>query len=276
MRARAAYFPSDTDQEPLPDLAALAAHYTRLITVLNVFVLTGNFSGALKKSVEIGRAARALIKGKVRVASEQAKAKMLRCPGWRARVIADLGGTRKLALWNAAMGRAIARERSLRTSWEKPQAAQPAPVITPATIAAAKREAARRAHIRDCAKACANPRIFKDPFRVDQDGLFRLPPVPRVPMTGSRPATPCDYAYDARKLTKLTGAFAPAMVWPIEFYIAERGKPAKKKPVKVFAYGPTPGGKRRPARRHISDRKQWKNVRRQAVPLRRSPRFAPP
>jgi len=144
MKARASYFPPVDGAGSLPDITCLTARYGRLLL-------------------------------------RAVKAKMLACPGWRARVIADLGGVRKLALWNAAMDRAIKRARDRRTLWRPPQRACGAQIITRETAAADAREAARRAHIRACAKACVNPAILIDPFRVDQDGLFRLPPVPRAP-----------------------------------------------------------------------------------------------
>ena len=273
MKARASYLPPDS---VMPDVGVLAARYLRLISLLRVLILAGNYTQVLKTSLDIGRAARALIRGKARLAAEQTKAKMLACPGWRARVIADLGGVRKLALWQAAMGRALKREHDRACFWQPPAPLPGAQIITPATIAAAEFEAARRAHIRNCAKACANPRILKDPFRVDQDGLFRLPPVPRAPAVKDQTAAPREYTFDPRKITNLTGAFAPAMVWPAEFYIAELGGSAEEDTVKALAFGPTCGAKRRPARRDPADCRPQKNVPYRAMPLRRSPKFAPP
>ena len=254
MKARASYFPPDDAAGSLPDITCLTARYGRLLLLFKVLIAAGDFTKGLAVSRDIGRAARRLMRGRAQAATRAVKAKMLACPGWRARVIADLGGVRKLALWNAAMDRAIKRARDRRTLWQPPQPACGAQIITRESAAADAREAARRAHIRACAKACVNPAILIDPFRVDQDGLFRLPPVPRAPRSLQKAGRKRlrEYTYDARPRTKLTGHFAPAPVWPAEFYLAERGNIAAQDRAKAFAFGPTPGGKRHPARRDIS------------------------
>lgn len=251
MKARASLFPVP---DPTPDVEALGAHYRHLVMLVMTWTLAGNFGEVLKASLDAGRAARALIKAKIRARQDRTRADMLACAGWRAKVISDLGGLRKLALWQAAMKRAVSRERGRAQRWTVPVAPPPKTYVTPQMRAAGAAEALRRARIRDCARACAHPGVFKDPFRVDQDGLFRLPPLPREARTaragGRRSLIPVDYAFDARKTTGLSGALAPAMVWPIEFYRAQARDIATPEPPPVFALGRTPGQSRRPARQY--------------------------
>ena len=109
MKARASYFPPVDAAGSLPDIAGLTARYGRLLLLFKVLIAAGDFTKGLAVSRDIGRAARRLMRGRAQAATRAVKAKMLACPGWRARVIADLGGVRKLALWNAAMDRAIKR-----------------------------------------------------------------------------------------------------------------------------------------------------------------------
>ena len=242
MKARLSFYAPDG----LPDIPALTARYERLILMVKVLILARDYAGVLKTSFEIGRAVRALIKGKTRAAAQERKFQMLLSPVWRARVISDLGGMRKLALWNAAMKRAVLRSFDNKHRW-RPEAMSPSSgFIPPQIIAAQKLESARRERIRDCARACANPNIFKDPFRVDFDGNFRLPAVPRAPASGVKSSSTREYEYDARPINKLTGIHAPAMVWPAEFYAAERGNWTRTQEAAAVAYGKTPGAKRRP------------------------------
>ena len=231
MKARLTFYVPDA----LPDIPALTARYERLILMVKILLITGDYSGVLKTSLDMQRAAKALIKGKVRAAATERKLQMLLCPKWRARVIEDLGGMRKLALWTAAMKRAVVREREDKDRW-KPEPKRESGYIPPHIIAARAAQdfqmAKDRAHAKLCAKACANPDIFKDPFRVDFDGYFRLPPVPRAPRAVGQSARGREYIYDARPVTKLTGIYVPAAVWPAEFYAAERGAFSRETPAR--------------------------------------------
>ena len=224
--------------ETLPNISALTQRYERLIFALNVLILTGDYSGVLRTSLDIGRAARALIKGKVAAANMERRFRMLLCPIWRARVISDLGGRRKLALWSAAMARAQLRGHKDNARRAGPSAA--AGFVPPHIIAAQEKEARRRADIRACAKAGAHPGVFKDPFRVDGEGQFRLAPIPRIraarlsapraPGVSAALNTARDYSYDPRPINKLTGIYAPASVTPDEFYAAERAEQTSAAP----------------------------------------------
>jgi len=148
------------------------------------------------------------------------KLNMLRSTTWRERVLKQLGGEAALARWDRRMARyKIAAETPLTparvSGWRK----------TPERIA---EELRWKAHAQKCAKATAHPRIFRDPFRVDQEGQFRLAPLPRVKGLRRSPedvlaTTPFymeRYDYNGMPVAKMTGYDAPACVWPAEFRAA--------------------------------------------------------
>lgn len=269
MKARVSIYTPETP----PDTAGLLGVYSRLIVMVKVLASVGDFSGVLDTALKLRRAAKALTTARARAAAIDRKWKMLLCPAWRERVISDLGGRHKLRLWDAAMKRAIVREHDHSRLW-KPTPPEPlAQIDTPEKDAARMAETDRRDHIRKCARACANPQILKDPFRVDQDGLFRLPPVPRnMSGAGRSHASPQDYTYEPRRLTKLSGYAAPAMIWPAEIYAVERMEAQRAGRAPAFALGKTPGAKRRPARRFAGSRKK---LRGRSRPVRRRI-YAPP
>ena len=73
-------------------------------------------------------------------------------------------------------------------------------------------------------RACASPNIVRDRVKMDFDGLFRLPPLPRQEKLPANTkiyteASIIDYDWNSMPLNKETG-FGPAMVWPHEFYAA--------------------------------------------------------
>jgi len=73
-------------------------------------------------------------------------------------------------------------------------------------------------------RACASPNIVRDRVKMDFDGLFRLPPLPRQEKLPANTkiyteASIIDYDWNSMPLNKETG-FDPAMVWPHEFYAA--------------------------------------------------------
>ena len=270
MKARPTFYVPDA----LPDIPALTARYERLILMVKILLITGDYSGVLKTSLDLRRAAKALIKGKVRAAATERKLQMLLCPKWRARVIEDLGGMRKLALWTAAMKRAVVCAREYKHRWE-PESKRESGYIPPHIIAARAAQdlqmAKDRAHAKLCAKACVNPGIFKDPFRVDFDGYFRLPPVPRAPGMAGQTMPAREYVYDARPVTKMTGIYAPAPVWPAEFYAAERGDFSRE----------TSGRKRQAEFLNLNSKQFDENRLRGSLPEptfphRQNPVFAPP
>ena len=74
------------------------------------------------------------------------------------------------------------------------------------------------------------PGVFKDPFRVDQEGQFRLAPFPRA-RRGKRARNTLSetYHYDPTPRLKLSGARSPAVIWPLEFYAGVRACAARRK-----------------------------------------------
>jgi hypothetical protein len=124
---------------------------------------------------------------------------MLRHPEWRLKVIKDLGGVDKLIrLWKRlSEPRETFKRRKVKLTYE---------------------EKRYREHIQRIAKAHAHPNIYRDPFRVDQDGEFRLPPMPR--RASDKPKRkPSPYNYDARPVVDFKGLKQPIMVWPDEFFV---------------------------------------------------------
>lgn len=144
----------------------------------------------------------------MRRASEQAtrykwKLKMLRTQAWRARVLSDLGGMKALTVWRNQPP----PHKSLR-------------VTRPAL---SLEDLAHRAHVKLCVQACVNPRIFRDPCKLDQEGVFRLPPkrrhiIKRLTHPNIIEANQYyEYSYDARPVYQLPHFSEPIMVWPDEF-----------------------------------------------------------
>lgn len=131
------------------------------------------------------------------------KLHMLRLPAWRYRVIKDLGGVEKLIrLWKRLADQGAASRVTFKHQRQ--------------TLS--DEEIKRRAHIKRCAKACAHPNIYRDPFRVDQEGQFRLPPMPRR-LSNTTSDKVRDYVYDARPVNNFMGLNTPIMVWPDEFMV---------------------------------------------------------
>jgi len=137
---------------------------------------------------------------------------------WRERVLKELGGMRKLRLWEAAKARI--EERA-----QKPRKAAPAQdpswLYTPDRIAESERLKAR---VRACAKACAPERVVRDRVKVDFEGEFRLAPLPRGDYAARQvrvytAASITDYDWNPIPFDTQTG-FGPATVWPVEFYAA--------------------------------------------------------
>jgi len=142
-------------------------------------------------------------------ASEQAeryrwKLNMLRTPEWRARVLKDLGGMKALTRWIN----------------------QPPPhkAFRPKRRPLSAKRLAQRERMKLCAKASAHPRIFRDPCRLDQEGIFRLPTkrrhilrrIPRHPLIIEH-----EYTYDARPVYQLAEFSEPITIWPDEFLAFE-------------------------------------------------------
>lgn len=142
----------------------------------------------------------------VKLASEQAlryryKLTMLRSKDWRERVFTDLGGAKAMMRFYRQPDKAKAATRTRKTLSEK--------------------ERQHREHMKLCSKAAAHPRVFRDPCRLDQEGLFRLPSIRK--QINPRPTHPniitTEYSYDPRPIYKPSLFSSPIIVWPDEFLV---------------------------------------------------------
>jgi len=143
---------------------------------------------------------------------------MLSHKQWREKVLKDLGGLRKLKMWEAAKARIEVRAAAPR---KKAKRKGPAWLYTTERIAESER---LKAHKREILRANQNPRIVRDRCKVDVEGDFRLAPLPR----GERAArqvrvytenTIIEYDWNSMPFQEEKG-FGPACVWPEEFYAA--------------------------------------------------------
>ena len=143
---------------------------------------------------------------------------MLTHKPWREQVLKELGGLRKLKLWEAAKlrieTRAAATPKAVKDE-------RPAWHLTPERIAESERLKARA---RMCGRAAAHPLVFRDRCKMDFDGLFRLAPLPREERAKGQMKvytknSIVDYDWNNTPFAKEEG-FGPAPVWPVEFYAA--------------------------------------------------------
>lgn len=207
------YFPPH-----LIDTAPLLARYAVLTQAIHAFITAGRMSLVLRYSQKAARLVRVL--GRLSGANVLTRRKldMLVDKAWRERVLRNLGGVRKLALWEAARNRIAAR----RDAPVQPvRDEHPAWLYTPERLAESERLKARK---RDCVRASAHPNIVRDRVKVDFDGLFRLAPLPRTERITRRAViytqnTISDYDWNPIPFAKVEG-FGPATVWPAEFYAA--------------------------------------------------------
>lgn len=198
----------------------MRAAYARLTALMLVMIEQRIARGFLAHIRKISKTVREFTRAEWSNHQLTLKLDMLRSQTWRARVLKDLGGEAGLVRWERRMAR-------YKTAAEAPLAPAQARVWrkTPERIA---EELRQKAHAQKCAKATAHPRIFRDPFRVDQEGQFRLAPVPRVKAVRRSPeevlaTTPNymeRYEYNAVPVAKMTGYDAPVTVWPAEFRAA--------------------------------------------------------
>jgi len=135
---------------------------------------------------------------------------MLLRPSWREKVIADLGGWKRLKRW--AMRQAEIESAPPETAYET--------VFHPAE---GPEEMARRARMRELMRPNVHPGILRDPYRIDFDGWFRLPPQLRL----TNPIADADYEYDfdPRPMANFIGIRTPITVWPDEFKAAAEVRP---------------------------------------------------
>jgi len=200
--------------------APLAARYETLLTLIMAFIAAGRSQQVLRLSYRLAR----LVKLFIRLDSHnrllERKLSMLCHPTWRARVLRELGGMRKLILWEAAQKRF--QERAA-VHPQRPEPYERAWLRTPQRIAESERF---KAHARMCAKACAPINIVRDRCKMDFDGMFRLAPLSRGTHGTTRQikiytqdSSISDYRYNAIPFAKIKG-LGPATVWPVEFYTA--------------------------------------------------------
>lgn len=200
------------------DIAPLAARYAILTQAILTFVTTGQVHQAMRITQKVRRLIRLYARLDTQNKLWARKLEMLSDRGWRERVLKDLGGLRKLRLWEEARERILQR-RTLHVKPPKPQ--EPAWLYTPERIAESERLKARA---RRCKRAGHNPRIVRDRFRVDIDGYFRLAPLPRYERAPRHlkvytQQTIIDYDWDPAPFGK-DDVLGVAIVWPVEFYAA--------------------------------------------------------
>jgi len=154
------------------DAAPLAARYHMLMGLILTLITAGRIRDVERLSRQVARLVKAYVKVGAHNALISRKLDMLADPNWRGRVLKDLGGLRKLKLWDAAFAR-VQKEAVKRFT---PVKAEPAWLDRPERIAESERLKARS---RAISKACVNPKVFRDAVKVDMDGMFRLAPLPR-------------------------------------------------------------------------------------------------
>jgi len=139
---------------------------------------------------------------------------MLLRPNWREKVIADLGGWKRLRLWTF-------RQEALEVVHTSKIYRPPDHPVPDAE------ELKRRARMRELMKANIHPRILRDPFRMDFDGWFRLPPQTRLknPINEHPQYFDYEYDFDPRPMADFRGIKTPITVWPEEFRAAADVRP---------------------------------------------------
>jgi len=204
------------------DTAPLAARYELLCASMMMFIEAGQMARVLRLTHKVRRLVRAFTQLDRHNRLLRLKLDMLSNAAWRERVLRELGGLRKLKLWEAARARIEAR----RNSPPRPKPVSiseqtPAWLLTPSRMAESER---LKAHARLCGRATAHPLILRDRVKMNFDGLFRLAPLPRGERAKRRlkiytQNTIVDYDWNNIPFAKETG-FGPASVWPAEFYAA--------------------------------------------------------
>ncbi len=200
-----------SQREPLPDLGPLRAHYVFLCAQLLAAI--AHPDAALSLARQLRRHVRVMIQASQAHFRRRQKIAMLLRPDWRERVIADLGGWKRLRRWTKRQAEIDAAPPE--KSFER--------VFRPAGN---EEEEERRAHMRELMKANTHPLILRDPCRMDFDGGFRLPPQARLVNPIADPDY--DYDFDPRSLADFTGLKTPITVWPEEFRAAAEIRPLEE------------------------------------------------
>ena len=200
------------------DTAPLVSRFDVLAEAVLAFAIAGQCFASMRAARKVIRLVRVVTKLEAHNAHLRLKLDMLSNKPWRERVLKDLGGLRKLKLWEAAKARIEARTAAPKKE-RKPQG--PAWLYTAERIAESERLKARK---RACARASHNPLIVRDKCKLDFEGQFRLAPLPRA-KRGPRQMrvytqnTIIEYDWNPIPFQEEKG-FGPASVWPVEFYAA--------------------------------------------------------
>ena len=230
------------------DLAPLEAALRGLCALLRVVVAQGCQSGRMARvSGHIHQAVKTLIAAGVHNSRAERKLAMLAAPAWRARVLRDLGGEAALARWERIMDKRRAALEALFGGGGD-YAPSPRPSEAQLMARAANLQKAKLALFRArFQKTCrepfkyrrfdmANPQVFVDRVKVDQEGEFRLAPLKRVQRDVTKRQSPHD-ALDTKKLhrketkephRKELGpkinytSLNPIALYPAEFRAAQR------------------------------------------------------
>ena len=200
------------------DTAPLVSRYDVLAQAVLAFTIAGQYVQSMQAGQKIIRLIRSLTKFEAHNAHLRLKLDMLSNKPWRERVLKELGGMRKLKLWEAAKARIEARAAA---PVKQVKRKGPAWLYTAECIAESERLKARK---RAVFRANHNPHIVRDRCKVDVEGDFRLAPLPRGERAPRQVKiytanTIIDYDWNPMPFQKEKG-FGPAMVWPIEFYAA--------------------------------------------------------
>jgi len=199
------------------DTAPLAVRYSVMMASLMGFIAAGRYRDMLRLSHKVGRLVRVFTKLEAHNARLKRKLEMLSHRPWRELVVKELGGLKRLKRWEASYAQIKARG-GRRLNTPEPQ---PAWLLTPERIAESER---LKAHARKCGRATAHPRVFRDRYRMDFAGEFRLAPLPRAPRGKFQikvytQNSITEYDWNNIPFAKETG-FGPAMLWPEEVFVA--------------------------------------------------------
>jgi len=204
------------------DTAPLAARYAVIVAAVMRLIEIRQMGQVLRLTYKVQRLVRIFAQLDTHNNHLRRKLDMLAHKPWREQVLRELGGLRKLKLWEAARARIAERQKNPpRPAPLSISEQMPAWLLTPERMAESER---LKAHIRLCGRATTHPFVFRDRVKMDFDGMFRLAPLPR----GERAARQVkvytqnsivDYDWNNIPFAKETG-LGPAVVWPVEFYAA--------------------------------------------------------
>ena len=206
----------------LIDIAPLSKRYAAIMVAIMGFIEAGRTQDMLRLTHKLGRLVRVFTQLETQNILLKRKLDMLSHKPWRDLVLKELGGMKRLKLWEAAYKRIMQRMKAPASkAAELAPAHDPAWLYTPERLAESER---LKAHKRLCGKATAPERVFRERCQMDFDGAFRLAPLPRAPQTPRRikvytAASIVDYDWNNMPLAEVTG-LGPARVWPAEFYAA--------------------------------------------------------